>query len=124
MSVLKTASIASLLSFAAQIPVLGSENVFITDVPDYAWYAGCFGAASGNLMGYWDRHGFPNFYTGPANGGVAPLNANGSNVGIRSLWASKAGFDGRVADKPGHIDDYWEYFVDDHRYSYESTAID
>jgi hypothetical protein len=101
-----------------------AENVIITDVPDYNWYAGCFGAASGNLMGYWDRHGMQNFYTGPANGGVAPLDSFGSHVGIRSLWASKAGFDGRPADKPGHIDDYWEFFFDENRYSYESTATD
>src|SRR3954454_20521274 len=124
MSVLKTASIASLLSFAAQIPVLGSENVFITDVPDYAWYAGCFGTASGNLMGYWDRHGFPNFYTGPTNGGLAPRNSNGANEGIESLWASKAGFDGRPADKPGHLDDYWEGFDDFYLSGYESAATD
>ena len=75
-------------------------------------------------MGYWDRHGFPNFYTGPTAGGVAPLDSNGSNVGIRSLWASHAGFDGRPANQPGHIDDYWEYYVIDGGYSYESTATD
>src|ERR1043165_4967729 len=74
---------------------VATENVLLTGVPDYTWYAGCFGTASGNLMGYWDRHGFPDFYTGPTGGGVAPMNTIGSNVGIRSLWASKAGMDGR-----------------------------
>ncbi len=119
------------LVFLVTITIIGflpsshaAENVVITDVPDYDWYAGCFGAASGNLMGYWDRHGFPNFYTGPANDGVAPLNSNGSNAGIRSLWASKAGFDGRPADKPGHADDYWEFFSIDGKVSFESTAAD
>jgi len=91
-------------------------NVMLTEVPDYSWQYGCFGTASGNLMGYWDRHGLPNLYTGPTAGGVAPLNDAGSNVGIRSMWASKAGFDGRPLNQPGHIDDYYV--------AYESTAND
>src|ERR1044071_2178741 len=102
----------------------GAENIILTEVPDYAWFAGCFGTASGNLMGYWDRHGLPDFYTGPTGGGLAPINTIGANVGIRSLWASKAGMDGRPAGKPGHIDDYWTFFVNDQTYSYESTAPD
>lgn len=100
------------------------SNVFLTEVPDYTWYAGCFGTASGNLMGYWDRHGFPDFYTGPTAGGVAPLDSNGANQGIRSMWASKAGFDGRPADQPGHIDDYWTQYITDTFYSYQSTGPD
>ena len=105
-------------------PAWSAESVTITDVPDYTWYAGCFGSASGNLMGYWDRHGFPRFYIGPTAGGVAPLDSFGLNAGIRSLWASKAGFDGRPPDQPGHLDDYWEYYIDEVSYSYESTAPD
>lgn len=112
---------AALLAFAPAL--VAAENVIITGVPDYSWYAGCFGTASGNLMGYWDRHGFPNFYTGPTAGGVAPLDSFGANKGIRSLWASKAGFDGRPIDQPGHAEDYW-LFLDEEFYSYESTAID
>lgn len=104
--------------------VFAAENIILTEVPDYTWYAGCFGTASGNLMGYWDRHGFPNFYTGPTAGGVAPLDSGGSHEGIRSLWASRAGFDGRPADQPGHIDDYWDYYLDDIKISYESTSDD
>lgn len=118
------ASLAASFCFFASISVLADESVYIVGVPDYSWYAGCFGTASGNLMGYWDRNGFPNFYTGPTGGGLAPLNSNGANKGIRSLWASKAGFDGRPADQPGHTDDYWEWFVDEGIYSYESAAID
>ena len=38
-----------------------AQNVMITEVPDYSWYAGCWGTAGGNLMGYWDRHGLPDF---------------------------------------------------------------
>ncbi len=90
-------------------------SVYLTEVPDYAWYFGCMPTASGNLMGFWDRHGFPDFYTGPANGGVAPLDNNGnpsdppgtSHYGIVSMWASRAGVDGRPANQPGHVDDYY-----------------
>lgn len=99
-------------------------NVLLTGVPDYTWYAGCFGTASGNLMGYWDRHGMSGFYTGPTAGGLAPLNNFGVNEGIRSLWATKAGVDGRPLDQPGHIDDYWESYHNDFFYSYESSRPD
>lgn len=99
-----------------------AENVSLVDVPDYAWHAGCFGTAAANLIGYWDRHGLPEMYVGPTAGGEAPLTSFGANAGIKSLWASQAGLDGRPAGKPGHIDDYWEYFgvVS----SFESTAPD
>src|SRR6059058_2252521 len=82
-------------------------NFYLREVPDYTWYGGCFGTASANLMGYWDRHGFADFYTGPTAGGVAPLDNCGTNYGIRSIATSKAGLDGRPMNKPGHIDDYW-----------------
>lgn len=108
----------------AASPCWSATNVLLTETPDYSWFAGCFGTASGNLMGYWDRHGFPNFYTGPTADGVAPLDSRGNNHSIRSLWASKAGFDGRPSDRPGHIDDYWVSYRDDLNYSYESTAPD
>jgi hypothetical protein len=99
-------------------------DVQITGVPDYDWYAGCFGTACGNLMGYWDRHGLPDFYTGPTGAGLAPLNSSGANVGIRSLWASRAGFDGRSVNLPGHIDDYWRVYASDSVFSYEDTDDD
>lgn len=109
------------LSVIALAALLGSTayastNVFLVDVPDYNWFYGCMGTASGNLMGFWDRHGFPDFYTGSANGGVAPLSTAGTNAGIISLWASKAGVDGRATNQPGHVDDYYV--------SYESTGPD
>lgn len=85
------------------------EDVFLLEVPDYAWWAGCFGTATGNLIGFWDRNGFPEFYTGPTQNGVAPLNSRESqgNAGIRAMWASEAGVDGRPPDQPGHMDDYY-----------------
>ena len=94
----------------------GAANVYLTEVPDYDWWAGCFGTASGNLMGFWDRHGFPDFYTGPTSGGVAPLTSGGANAGIVSMWASQARLDGRPASQYGHLDDYYAY--------YESTDPD
>lgn len=99
------------------------EDVRIEGVPDYEWHVGCFGTATGNLMGFWDRSGFPDFYTGPTGGGVAPLNSRASqgNQGILSLWASKAGRDGRPSNLPGHEDDYYvayeSVFTDPYRVS-------
>ncbi len=96
--------------------VHGQAFKYLTEVPDYEWHAGCFGTASGNLAGFWDRHGMTNFYSGPTGGGLAPLSSRGANRGIFGLWASQAGVDGRPIGEPGHIDDYWV--------TYESTAND
>lgn len=120
--------VAAVCGLLAGAPVMTqaqtAEHVTINGLPDYSWYAGCFGTATGNLMGFWDRNGLADFYTGPTSGGVAPLTSGGSNSGIRSLWASKAGFDGRPADKPGHLDDYWEDFDFNSGVTFESTAPD
>lgn len=103
------------LTILAQAIVAGQAQTYkhLTEVPDYEWHAGCFGTASGNLAGFWDRHGMTNFYAGPTGGGLAPLRTSG---GIQALWASKAGVDGRPLGQFGHMDDYW--------ISYESTAAD
>ena len=106
------------------LPAAADSDVYLLDVPDYRWYAGCFGTACGNLMGYWDRHGMDGFYAGLTAGGVAPMNDSGANIGIRSMWASKAGMDGRPADQPGHIDDYWLYYLSDGTFSYQDTNPD
>lgn len=98
------------------ITARATVNISLTGVPDYAWYYGCMGTASGNLMGYWDRHGFPEFYTGPCNDGVAPLSTGGANAAIVGFWASKAGVDGRPSNHPGHVDNYYD--------SFESVAPD
>jgi hypothetical protein len=124
MRLLSSARLACGLLCASILAGVADSDVRLTDVPDYRWYAGCFGTATGNLMGYWDRHGLPDFYTGPTGGGLAPLNDSGANVGIRSMWASKAGVDGRPSEQPGHVDDYWELYLSDGPYSYESTATD
>lgn len=112
------AGVWGLLALAAGLSGLGQaeQNVYLTGVPDYEWYSACFGTATGNLIGYWDRHGYPDFYRGPTAGGLAPMNSYGGNYGIRSLWVSAAGRDGRPANKPGHEDDYYV--------AYESSAPD
>ncbi len=102
--------------FLALSAPLRAQDAQILGLPDYDWYGGCFGTACGNLMGYWDRNGLPDFYTGPTGGGLAPLNTAGANDSIRSMWASEAGLDGRPANRPGHVNDYYV--------SYENTAAD
>ena len=106
------AYLALLAVMALGGPLAGQSQTYVclTETPDYTWHAGCFGTASGNLAGFWDRHGLPDFYTGPVNGGVAPLNSGGANADIRGLWASEAGVDGRPANKPGHMNDYYSSY--------------
>lgn len=96
--------LAGILAF----PALAQLDIQLTGVPDYDWQFGCFGTCTGNLMAYWDRHGFPDFYTGPTGGGLAPLsNIGTNNNGIIGMWASQAGIDGRPAGQFGHVDDYY-----------------
>lgn len=111
---------ALLLAFGGAVAMSARAQrwVEIVDVPNYAWHAGCFGTASGNLMGFWDRNGFPDFYTGPTGGGIAPLDTVGGNWNIRGMWASQRGVDGRPSTQDGHMDDYWG------SQPYEGTAPD
>jgi hypothetical protein len=76
--------------------------VMLSGVPTSEWTYGCSATAAGMIFGYYDRHGYSNMYTGPANGGVAPLTDLGS---MCSIIATKNGFDGRTT--AGHVDDYW-----------------
>lgn len=80
---------------------------YLLDVPDYEWDSGCFGTGAGILFGFYDRTGMPDFYTGPTGDGLAPMDNRGTNYGIRSMWVTKATMDGRPADQPGHVDDYY-----------------
>lgn len=91
---------------ATTIPAQADRRVLIFGTPNYGWYYGCFGPASGNLVGYWDRNGLPDLYTGPVNGGVAPTNSLSTNMPIYTMWASKAGVGGRATNDWGHVDDY------------------
>ena len=86
--------------------------VMLDEVPTSTWTYGCSATAAGMIFGYYDRHDYPDMYTGETNGGVAPLTdlGQGSNVaspitGSCSIIATQNGFDGRTTD--GHVDDYW-----------------
>jgi hypothetical protein len=95
--------------------------VKLNNFPSYNWVFGCSAVSGGMMAGYWDRHGFPNMYAGPKNGGVMPLSnvwgtwSDGSKTYPNNpLIASHKGVDGRT--KKGSIDDYWV--------KYGSTAKD
>ena len=115
-NILRSTAPCLVLWFSLPLTIQSAVDVHLIEVPDYGWYYGCMGTAAGNLMGFWDRHGFPDFYTGRVNGGIAPLTTDGANAGVISLWASKSGFDGRANYLAGHVDDYYV--------AYESTAPD
>jgi fluoride ion exporter CrcB/FEX len=82
-------------------------------VPAYNWVFGCSSVSGAMIAGYYDNNGYPNIYTGPANGGVAPMDNSvwGSwSDGVTTypnlpLAASHNGVDGRTTN--GSIDDYW-----------------
>jgi hypothetical protein len=81
-------------------------------VAGYNWAYGCTATATAMQVAYYDRYGAPNVYTGPENGGVAPLtNSNWnlqssqSDTDMNAIAASKMGVDGRATR--GHGDDYW-----------------
>jgi len=85
-------------------------------VPAFKWVFGCAAVSGAMIAGYYDRNGFPNMYTGPANGGVMPLDNSTAYwptwTDVKSelypnlpLAASHNGADGMVTR--GSIDDYW-----------------
>ena len=77
---------SSILLLFSVTHVWPATNVYLTGVPDYDWFYGCMGTASGNLMGFWDRHGFPDFYTGKVNGAV---NRRFNEEGIRFAYPTR-----------------------------------
>jgi len=93
------------LGVQAQIVDIGalSETAhMLSDVPTSDWTYGCSATAAGMIFGYYDRDPrdwYPNMYTGPANGGVAPLTDLGNQC---SIIATQNGFDGRTTY--GHVD--------------------
>jgi len=57
------------------------------------------------LFGYYDTHGYPNMYVGPANKGDCPLNNSVWDTGETPISASHIGIDGRTVK--GSVEDYW-----------------
>jgi hypothetical protein len=87
--------------------------VLLSNVPAYDWSFGCSATAAAMMAGYYDNNGYPNIYTGPANGGIAPLDnsgwgsvwINGEERKLCPLSATRLGLDSRTTR--GHVDDYW-----------------
>ncbi|MDZ4204699.1 MAG: hypothetical protein U1C46_07755, partial [Bacteroidales bacterium] len=85
----------------------------LSNVPGYDWSFGCSATSAAMMAGYYDRTGFPNMYTGPTNGGIAPMDnsvwgsvvINGETRKQCPLSATRNGLDGRTSR--GHVDDYW-----------------
>ncbi|MCY2987092.1 MAG: Ig-like domain-containing protein, partial [Planctomycetota bacterium] len=88
-----------------------SQSAFLlSNVPTSTWTYGCSATSAGMIFGYYDRTGYASMYTGPTNGGLAPLTNLGQGIstpiaGSTSIIATMNGFDGRVTR--GHVDDYW-----------------
>ena len=77
-------------------------------------------------MGYWDRHGFPNLYTGPTSGGVAPLDNVDTEFWDFCNVGNSGGVRWQAVGQAGHIDDYWTFYslANEWPFSYESTEED
>ena len=94
-------------------PKIAGVNYMADSVPAFNWSYGCSATSAAMLFGYYDRTGYANFYTGPANGGVCP--SDNSSWGYTSynsvtcyecpLSATHLGVDSRTTR--GHVDDYW-----------------
>lgn len=89
-----------------------ADSQQLSDVPALLWSYGCSATSAAMLIGYYDRHGYSNMYTGPTEGGVFPLDNSvwGPSVvepgqGENPLSASHKGIDGRTSF--GHVDDYY-----------------
>jgi hypothetical protein len=81
------------------------ETRILSNVPAFDWSYGCSTTSAAMMFGYYDNIGYPNLYTGPANGGVCPLTNAVWGSGECPLSATHMWLDGRV--NKGHVDDYW-----------------
>lgn len=86
----------------------------IPDFPSYDWNFGCSAVSQAMISAYQDRTGYSNLYTGPMNGGVAPItdtswprwtDSYGDSYPSNPIVASRIGTDGRTIK--GSIEDYW-----------------
>jgi hypothetical protein len=88
-----------------------AETKSLSSVPAFDWSYGCAPTAAAMMFGYYDNTGYPNLYTGPANGGICPMTNAVWGIGIGGshgecpLSATHQGIDGRTIK--GHVDDYW-----------------
>ena len=84
-------------------PSAGTNS--LSSFPVMDWCYGCSATSAAMAFGWYDTHGYPDFYTGPTNGGLFPLNNATWGYGECPLSASHNGIDGRSIR--GHVDDYW-----------------
>lgn len=99
----------------ANKPGLDATAGTVTGVPRLLWSYGCSATSATMVFGYYDRNGYPDMYTGPANGGVFPITNEvwgDSTVqpgqGECPLTASHQGYDG--LQSRGQVDDYYLSF--------------
>ncbi|MEJ2740745.1 MAG: hypothetical protein P8105_13120 [Dehalococcoidia bacterium] len=59
-------------------PKTASHSNRLSEVPAFDWCYGSSPTAAAMLFGYYDRNGYADMYTGPANNGVCPLNNQGA----------------------------------------------
>ncbi|HJX68779.1 MAG TPA: fibronectin type III domain-containing protein [Dehalococcoidia bacterium] len=94
------------------VRIVGAINT-LPNVPAFDWSYGCAATSAAMLFGYYDRTGYSSMYTGPASGGVCPLDNSvwghttypRVTCGECPLSATHDGIDGRTIK--GHVDDYW-----------------
>jgi len=79
--------------------------VMLTDVPAFDWSYGCSATSAAMMAGYYDRRTYPNMYTGPANGGICPLNNSVWGEGECTLSATHMGYDNLLT--AGHVNRFW-----------------
>ncbi len=98
---------------AVELPEPGSREgiKILSHMPAFNWCYGCSATSAAMIAGYYDNHGYDNMYSGPANGGIVPMDNSVWGYGECPLSATHQGFDGLTAR--GHVDDYW--------YNYDST---
>ena len=112
------------LKAASAAAVPSATAVIIPGMPAYIWSFGCSPTVAAMMAAWYDNNGYPNLYTGPANGGSAPLNnlgwgtvtIAGSRENLCPLSASMNGLDGRTSR--GHVDDYYTEYLSSARDPY------
>lgn len=103
-------------NFRAPIAEIPKSAVVLANVPAFSWSFGCSPTAASMGAGFYDNTGYPSVYTGPANGGVMPMNnaiwgstvINGETRDLCPLSATMMNLDGRSTR--GHVDDYWTLY--------------
>ncbi len=104
---------------AIRVPTINIPGVLqtISNVPAFNWTYGCSATTAAMMFGHYDNDGFANFYTGPVNNGVCPMNNSawgpgiGGSSGECPINATHKGKDNRTTR--GHVDDYWIAYGND-----------